>query len=421
MDRGGFVSKFGFGVVLGALLGSSAFGCSDEAAIVPSPGGDPAGSAPDGTGDAGARGSAILVAAFVLGLEEDRSIYVGAAPEVPEGELDYSSFLEFGNVDVSTYGGYVFVWERDPAIMTRYTVEDDLSLTRGPSRSFFNYGVGGGGELVYVSETRAYILSPQLDTIVVWNPVTLEITGTIPVDFPQELRSSGFAPFAHKGQVVGDSVVWQIIAANFDSLTIHPGVVLAIASSSTDEPVRFIEDDRCIGGDGGYVDARGDYYVRAGGYWGYFAAYGPAREAARTCVLKLPAGSADFDPDYLVDMRELTGTYLNFPWFHVEGSTYLTQVWDPAVALPENPNDYYLGAGLEALLVDIEAGSVEPYPDIDGTIPISSNELALDGVAYYEWSDQGLGAGSTQVMELRRQGLVPKFSLPSLWALGRIR
>jgi hypothetical protein len=63
---------------------------------------------------------------------------------------------------------------------------------------------------------------------------------------PPELRSSGFEPFAHQGQVVGDSVVWQ----------------------------------------------------RAGGYWGYFAVYGPAREAARTCVLKLPAGSAGFDPGY---------------------------------------------------------------------------------------------------------------------------
>lgn len=415
------MSRFGFGVALGVFLELNAFGCSDQATIVQPAGGDPAGGAPDGAGDAGGGGPAILVAAFVLGVDEDRSIYVGAVPEVPEGELDYSNFLEFGNVDVSTHGGYVFVWERDPAIMTRYTVEDDLSLTPGPSRSFLNYGLGGGGELVYVSETRAYMLSPQLDTIVVWNPAALEITGTIPVDLPKELRSSGFAPFAHKGQVVGDSVVWQIIAANFEALTIHPGVVLAIASANTDEPVRFVEDDRCIGGDGGYVDAGGDYYVRAGGYWGYFAAYGPAREAARTCVLKLPAGGAGFDPDYLVDMRELTGTYVNFPWFHVEGSTYLTQVWDSAVALPENANDYYLGAGLKAQLIDIESGSVAPYPDIDGTIPISSNEIALDGVAYYEWSDQGLGAASTQVMELRREGLVPKFSLPSLWALGRIR
>jgi hypothetical protein len=61
---------------------------------------------------------------------------------------------------------------------------------------------------------------------------------------------------------------------------------------------------------------------------------------------------------------------------------------------------------------------------VDDTIVVSNPvtlEMALDGVAYYEWSDQGLGAESTQVMELRREGLVPKFSLPSLWALGRIR
>jgi len=42
--------------------------------------------------------SAILVAVIVEG-PDNRNVYVGAVPEVPTGELDYSSFLEFGSVD----------------------------------------------------------------------------------------------------------------------------------------------------------------------------------------------------------------------------------------------------------------------------------------------------------------------------------
>lgn len=71
--------------------------------------------------------------------------------------------LEFGDVDVSTNGVYVFLWDREPSLMTRYTVEDDLSLSEGPKLSFANHGVNGSANTVYISSTRAYSLSPALE------------------------------------------------------------------------------------------------------------------------------------------------------------------------------------------------------------------------------------------------------------------
>jgi hypothetical protein len=410
-------------VGIGLALAWLAWSCSDEVKVLAPPGGEsPAENGGQASsGDAAPMNPALLVAVYVAGVDDDRSIYIGALPDVPSGELDYSSFLEFGNVDVTTHAGSVFVWERDPATMTRFSVNTDLSLSQRETLSFSNYGLGGGGELVYASDTRAYILSPQLDTIVVWDPSQMQITGEIPVDLPAALHAPGLEPFAHKGQVVGDSVVWQIVAADFDTSRIHPGVALAMASATTDEPVRFIEDERCVGADGGYVDARGDYYVRAGGYWGLFAAYGDDAAASRTCVLRVRAGEEAFDPEYLVDMRELTGTYVNFPWFHVQGSQYLAQAWNPSVPIPELVDDYWLGAGLEPILVDIDSGRVTPYPDMDGAVMISSAEVVVDGVTYYTLSDQVLGADQVQVVELRPEGIVPRFSLPSLWAFARIR
>jgi hypothetical protein len=414
------VSKMVSRVLGGVLFGSFVAGCSDDVVVLQ----PPATAEPGGSdeGEESPSNPALLVSVYVVGVDGDRSIYVGAVPKVPEGELDYSDFLEFGNVDVSTNGGYVFVWERDPALMQRYAVNEDLSLTAGPRLSFANYGLGGGGELVYVSPTRAYMLSPQLDTVVVWDPSSMVITGTIPVELPERLTQDGFEPFAHKPQLVGDLVVWQLVVGNFATSQVYPGVVLAVANANDEEPVRFVEDERCIGADGGYVDEHGDYYVRAGGYWGYYVAYGSNPASTRTCILRLRAGEDQFDADYLVDLRELTGSYVNFPWFHVQGSQYIAPVWPGAQDIPEVVDDYWFSRDLQPLLVDIESGAVTPYPALEGAVVNSSAEYRVDGVSYYEWATEALGGeGNANISELRPTGLVPRFSLPSLWAFARIR
>jgi len=75
------------------------------------------------------------------------------------------------------------------------------------------------------------------------------------------------------------------------------------------------------------------------------------------------------------------------------------------------------------LLVDIERGTSEPYPDLEGTLIVSSSERELDGVKYYEWSKVGyLGADSrADIVELRPSGIVRRFNVVSLWAFARIR
>jgi hypothetical protein len=367
---------------------------------------------------------AILVG-VIIDDPDGRNIYVGAVPELPEGELDYSGYLELGNVDLSAYGGWVFAWERETPSLTRYGVREDFSLFQtGEQLSFRNYGAGGqfvGGELAFISPRRAYALSSELDLVVVWNPTTMEITGTIPMQPPDV--PDGFVPFAHHPAVVGDKVIWEIVSTNTDTEEIHHVTMLAIASAETDEPVRYATDERCAGANGGHMDEHGDYYVRADGYWGKYAAYGPQAGEVGTCVLRIRAGEVEFDRDYLVSMESLTGSPINWPWFHVEGANYLAWAWDPNEALPEDSDDYWVSRSFRPLLVDIERGTSEPYPDLEGTVIVSSSERELDGVKYYERSEVGyLGANSrADIVELRPSGIVHRFSVVSLWALARIR
>lgn len=375
---------------------------------------------PESGADAGAgESAAILIGVFVRN-PDGRNVYVGAVPDLPSGELDYSGFLEFGDINVSTSGGYVFVWDREPATMKRFAVADDMTMTEGPTLSFLEQGVSGNASTVYISDSRAYTLSPALDLIVVWDPEAMEITGTIDVTPPE--RAEGLGTFAAGGHVAGDSVIWPLVSTNWDGELHFQGAAVAIADATSNAPVQIVEDERCVGSDGAYVDASGDFYLRAGGYWGSAAAYGNAAATARTCVLRIKAGESVFDPGFMADMKELTGSYVNFPWFHVEGSSYLAQAWDAATPFPESIDDFWDGAGLTPMLVDVATGESEPYPHVAGHTMVSSAEFELDGTSYYQLSDTGTAVnGSAEIVELRPEGIVNRFSLPELWALDRIR
>ena len=118
-----------------------------------------------------------------------------------------------------------------------------------------------------------------------------------------------------------------------------------------------------------------DYYVRSGALWGQYAAFGAGSENVRTCMLRVCAGELAIDPDF------------------------------------------------RQLLVDVDAGTAQPYPDLAGGQLISSDEFKIDGVSYYQLSETGyVPGGTTDIVELRPEGITRRFHvMGSLWQLARIR
>lgn len=409
-----------------AALALAAAACSDETTVLGAPEapGEPPADMDDSDPDD--QGSAFLIGGLVAGVDT-YSLYVSAVPEIPSGDFDYSRSLEInaGDSYVYTSGGAVFVWEGESLRMRRFELTDDLELEEGPTLGFSNE-VPGASNHVFISATRAYSLSTDLDRVIIWNPEAMEITGSIEV--PLLERPAGMTSFAYWGRadIVGDRVIWEIVSSDDEAGVAYPGTTLAIASTTSDDPVIIIEDDRCTGGGGGLADARGDYYVRSGAMWGRYAALGEGAADVRTCVLRLNAGDDAFDPDYLVDFRDLTGSYVNYPWFHVTGSQYVAHVWPSEAPLPANLDEFYASDAAtlyEQRLVDIDAQTSEPYPYLEGASLISSDEFKIDGVSYYQLSESGyVEGGSTDVVELHPDGVVQRFHvLGSLWAFARIR
>jgi hypothetical protein len=416
------------GLLFSLLASAAAVGCSDEATVVRAPGTPETPGTPEAPGPGAPEpedAPAVMVAGLVPGVD-GYTLYVAAFPELPTGDVGYSTFREFSGTDTYVYaaGGYIFFWDGGARQMTRFSVDAEYNLVEGPTVSFANE-VPGAGNHVFISPTRAYSLSTDLDGVVVWNPETMTITGRIPMELPE--RPGAMTSFAYyaPGTVAGDRVVWEIVTADSDNIIAYPATTLAVASTESEEPVQFIEDDRCVGGGGGYADAQGNFFVRAGALWGQFAAFGEAASTVRTCMLRLNAGETSFDPDFMLDFQNVTGSYVNYPWFHVADDQYLALAWDPARPLP-TIDEFYLPdttALFRPLLIDVEAGSAAPYPDLAGGKFISSDEFKIDGVSYYQFSQTGyVDGGSTDVVELRPEGIVQRFHVPgSLWALARVR
>jgi hypothetical protein len=385
-------------------------GCGDEATVIGAGGVEPrAGEAP--------ASSAILLVGQIYS-PEAYNTYVGVLPDVPVGDVSFDAFREFGNANAYSYGGHVFVEE--DGVVQRFSVNENLELVDGPRFSWRDFGFAeiNATSTVFVSATRAYTFAPALGLIIVWSPEDMTLTSTLPIELP---RPADMETFAYDGQVVGEQVIWNVFSGSFASGAVHPGVTLVIADGDSDAPVRVVEDGRCLPGGPSFVDESGDYFVHAGGYFGYFLAYGGVPDA-RTCILRMSAGAAQLDADYMLDYQAVTGSYASDPWFYIGGGQYMARSWNPEVPFPEVPDEFWDNAALRPLLVDTSAAAASPYPGLVGK-SVDGVTRKVDGVGYYQLSDTGyVENGNTDVVELRASGVVPRFHLNGfLLGLERIR
>jgi hypothetical protein len=359
---------------------------------------------------------AVLVAAQIV-TPDDYLTYVGLFPDVPQGDVKLAAFREFGNANVSVHDGRVFV-EQD-GVMQRFEVGPDFKLVEGPRFTWADFGIAtaNASYTVFISKTRAYTFSPQLGVVIIWDPDQMKRTGVIEFEFP--VRPDGYDTWASDGFVIGDKVIWNVFSGSFDAPKAHPALTLAIADANTDAPLTFVEDSRCLPGGPSFVDDNGDYYVHGAGYFGFFYAYGEPPTGTTTCALRVKSGQTVFDPTFKLDYATVTGGPVNTPWIKVSGGKYVTRVWDPAVPFPESADDFWTGEALHAELVDQNAGTSTPYPDLDGILDIDGVTRIVDGVSYFQVSETGyVEAGSSDVVELRPEGTVPKFHLDGAFLLN---
>jgi hypothetical protein len=228
-----------------------------------------------------------------------------------KGGIDLSHAVEFGGdmVYASPGGRVVFVGREDAPVIERWGLDASNALEKQDQVSLANYGVsktlGGGRNVIqFVEDDRAYYFDNENLQVVVFDPESMTTEDSFSIAALAVESEEHAMNFIHRD---GDRL---IVTARYWDLaegTTTPLVRAAIVDSR-DNSVEYIEDTRC--GDIAFnvTDDAGNLYLGSHpGHAVYMAAGLDGDSPPPQCLLRIKRGESRFDPDYFVNLSELSG------------------------------------------------------------------------------------------------------------------
>jgi hypothetical protein len=253
-------------------------------------------------------GSAAAPRAFVLSSlvsSGDESMSYVTVLESLEGQtVDYENSREFsGNADTWVYDGAVFVVDAETQAITKYMLEGD-QLEEAGKLSLLDYGPTDVGFWVnvFISPTKAYFGNPPGEYIV-WNPKTMEITGTIPLpDMPDRGPLTAVFSYADRSAILRDNLLFHAVYwATEDYFSFSEDSKIMVFDTDTDELVDVLEAP-CPGLDYGTKDAEDNVYFSS---WIYAPGGAAVLDSPQTCVVEVP-NSTELSAERAFNVADVT-------------------------------------------------------------------------------------------------------------------
>lgn len=402
-------------VALSGMTGALALGCGDAA------GGS--GGSVDGGGSAT---SAAVMASLLVPGPDASNFYVGVYPELP-GALDPAGMLEVrSGYDARAHGGFIYVWEGDSGTYTRYGVDEQLRLSEGPALTFRELGGTGTVMTSFVSPHLAYSLTRSELAIIAWDPTEMEVLGVIS---GEALIDPEYPELDYGEPVVfGDYVAWPIQWTDYDHNRFSPDLGVVLASTKSFDPAFVLRDHRCGGGWSLFVDDEGDLYATGNASFGYAHFFAEnAGSVPNDCVVRIKAGTLEFDPDYALDLNEAAGSPAVYHPWHAGGRRLVAAVWDPADDPEAIGPDAYWTTPMLRKLVLVDESSSRALDGVPKSAVWSTLSHRLDGTLYL-LSTEGApfggesSEGRSQLYRITDDGAELALSTTGfLWSIGRIR
>jgi len=240
--------------------------------------------------DDGESEHAYILGSLVFGPEGTTS-YVNVLDSLDTQTIDYSRAHEFaGAADVWVHGGSVFVTSAEALTITKYAVANH-DLVEQAAISFTGYGITDFGfwRNVFVTDDKAYF-SNGTTQYVVWNPTTMQITGTVAL--PALEARDGFKVFpgySDRAALVRGGKLYQPLYWTDDSYFRYtPDSRIAVIDVASDQVASVLEAP-CPGLDYATADAAGNLYFSS---WIYAAGAAAVLDQPATCVFEVPADGA---------------------------------------------------------------------------------------------------------------------------------
>jgi hypothetical protein len=328
--------------------------------------------------------------------------YVSVVESIAEGELsDTSRSLELADAGYlfGTGASARFYVLGDSAVLAAYDVLNDGSFVPGPSMSFANSGVVPGASersVIFISETKAYLLDDRSLQAVVWNPTDMTITGSI--DLGALGKEGWITYFDYRPKLRGADLVLPAYYFD-DSFGAASGEAAVAFIDTLTDAVEVVRDDRCGGFSTSALDDEGDIYLASDPYVDALRRVGTDPSAPAGCVLRVRRGERRMDPDFFLQISSVLPGFGGGIARGGAGFVYI-RAYDEATA-PVGPGtsalDLYGRAAWRWWRLDLAGRTVaEPLDGEPGSGTLRVFEV--DGAAYA--TDASVDYASTMLVNM---------------------
>lgn len=340
--------------------------------------------------------------------------YLSLLPSLDMKEVDITKARQFagGRAFLATYNGWLFVGEPTTPIVTRYAVAADGTLREEGRLSFGNFGLTSGSldkwTVTFISPTKAYLFDHKDATHIIWNPTTMEIRGEIKADpqfFRAELPDVESSPAVVRGNRMFRSVFW----ADYKTATYSTDHLLAVYDVESDKLLELVKETRCPApGNLVHEDEAGNAYFSN---WIWPIAGTLMRGAPKSCVLRLPAGSDRYDPNWTLSYAEVAGGREGAMFSYLLSGKALISIFHHERTSFDATTDPWKYAGNPVWQIwnlDLETKAVSPVEGIDfnagAFTPVQFGARSFVMVPGKDWAE-------TQVYEVKSGRATPAFKV----------
>jgi len=341
---------------------------------------------------------------------DGRIMFMGVFSELPNEPIETSQLTELSpSGKAFACGGNAFFYDADASSITKFIVEDDLSLTEAQTIQLSQEGVEGfTAAHVCASSTQAFTFHRFGGRVVEWNPEEMIITEAFDVPLPEmEINANPvfFEPFKN-----GDLVYFPLRMENFGTNEIEPKTTVGVFDIPS-KTLSFTSDDRCLSSTTGFIDSQGNFYKLHGWQIG-FILYPSQENLPPPCILRINAGQKIIDPNFITGFSDDIAPAPIFP-IDENNALVLTVNRDD---VPETQDEFWnMFTEIPAVPtnINLETGETSRFEGVPEGLPQNSRTLTLDGDNFLQvvsFDDDGL-IEKVDVMRLTSNGPEPAFTV----------
>jgi len=264
------------------------------------------------------------------------SAYIKTVPRLDvDTKVDLTDALEVpGFGDARVEGDKLFVSSGEAPVVTRYSIDGQGKFSKDGEVNFARYGSDAAiYKQGFVSPTKAYLSGD--DGWVEWNPSTLKIEGVI--DYPASITvKDGLEPYYayDRGFIVrGNRAFHAVTWYDLDAYKMSSTSAIVVIDTDTDA-VLSVLDAPCPFLDVATQDSFGNVYFSG---WTFTPGATLVNGGAKSCAVKIPAGSDALDASWKLVFAEVTGGHEAAAMRYIGNNKVLMSVFHEERA-PYDPN-----------------------------------------------------------------------------------